>query len=143
MKTNQLKNNTLNTLKNTLGKLRMVTKYNPGLVALIQPKPADEECMVSMVDKYLTEYIGQEAVEHFRNDPVYKSATGKTLDVQRLMINRYFTNVLLRYRSKKNNNINIVITSLINDGTFMDWITLFRSDVIPFIKEHNVYAVIA
>ena len=121
----------------------MMTTYNPGLEALIHPKPADEICMVFMVDKYLTEYLGAQAAEHFRNDPVYKSASGKLLDVQRLMINRYFTNVLLRYRSKKDININTVITSLINDGTFMDWVTLFRSDVLPFIKQYDVYAIIA
>lgn len=120
-------------------------QYNPLSVVdgvYLRPREPDEVCLVGAVIEHLRESIGTEAAVHFGTNTIIDDVIDKNQDVQRFIINRYFNNLLLTFRDKV--DVSIVETSmmLVNDGDSSDWISLFSSYVLPFLKEHNVFDVV-
>ena len=98
--------------------------------------------MVFLVGKHLQEYLGVYEADLFYSDPMIKSVVGAGSQIQRININRYFTNLLLRYRTKVDIQVNNTLLMLIPDGYVEDWFKLFNKAVIPFLKNNNVYRVV-
>ena len=99
--------------------------------------------MVFLVAKHLEVDLGNKAAaDLFLNDPMIISVKDKVSNVQRVMINRYFTNLLLMFRATIAVNVTDVIYYLVSDGYIEDWFTLFRTYIIPFLKTKNVYSVV-
>lgn len=120
----------------------VTTNGNPAMDEYNKPRDPSDYDMVFLVAKHLEEELNNKnAGNLFRGDPIIASVVSKTSNVQRVMINRYFTNLLLVFRSKKDVNVTDVLFYLVSDGYVEDWFTLFRTYVIPFLNTNNVYEV--
>lgn len=78
----------------------------------------------------------------FINDTVFKGIEGQPNIYQKITLNRYFNNLLFRYRSKVNNPVNNIVIFLIQEGTDEDWFKCFTKFVYPFIKQNNVFSIV-
>jgi hypothetical protein len=104
-------------------------------------EPLDYD-LVFLTNLYIKEYIGAEEARLFVENPMIVNVASSNSASQRVIINRYFSNLLLRFRSKINTPINDVNMMLVLDGTPEDWFTLFREIIAPFLKEHNVFKIV-
>ena len=98
--------------------------------------------LVYIVSQNLKDSIGENVANIFLNDEIVDSAKGKSTTFQRVMLNRYFYNLLLTYRAYVNNPVHNATYMLVNDGETEDWIKLFNIFVLPFIKDNYVFKVV-
>lgn len=61
---------------------------------------------------------------------------------QKILLNRYFSNLLFRYRYRKQNSVLNVLPLLLVDGTAGDWFGCFIQFVYPFLKDNNVFEIV-
>jgi len=116
---------------------------NPAMAEYNKQREDNDFNMVFLVAKHLEVDLGNKAAaDLFLNDPMIISVKDKVSNVQRVMINRYFTNLLLMFRATIAVNVTDVIYYLVSDGYIEDWFTLFRTYIIPFLKTKNVYSVV-
>lgn len=116
---------------------------NPAMDEFNRPRDPEDYDMVYLVTRHMEEALDNKtAAIMFKNDPMVQGVVNKTSNVQRIMINRYFTNLLLIFRSKKDVVVNDVLYYLVSDGYVEDWFTLFRTQVIPFLNTNKVYDVV-
>ena len=116
---------------------------NPAMAEYNKQREDNDFNMVFLVAKHLEVDLGNKAAaDLFLNDPMIISVKDKVNNVQRVMINRYFTNLLLMFRATIAVNVTDVIYYLVSDGYIEDWFTLFRTYIIPFLKTKNVYSVV-
>lgn len=116
----------------------MTQQIHPNLQAAYhsysQPKPEGDIDLVAHVRQLL-----QEAGLGFNIENTYDShhhvdeAKGKLAEVQRFLLNRYFTLQL----STRPNSLDVRCTLLPN-GEISDWIRYFRESVLPFMIEHKL-----
>lgn len=97
--------------------------------------------LYTMVTVHLDREVCPAASNLFKNDPAIAAVVGEPVIKQRMIINRYFTNLLFTFRSKCDTPINNILFMLTNDGTAEDWYRLFILYVAPFLKLHNVFNV--
>lgn len=98
--------------------------------------------LVDLISSNIKDSIGDEAYTCFNQDSMIVDAKDKIQVYQRVMINRYFTNLLFTFRSKQNVPVHNTIYMLINDGNVEDWIGVFNRFVIPFVKDNKVFEVV-
>lgn len=120
-----------------------VNNNNPAMAEYDKVREDNDFDMVFLVAKHLENDLGSKpAADLFLSDPMIQAVADKTSGVQRVMINRYFTTLLLIFRSNNDVDITDVIYYLVADGYIEDWFTLFRSYIIPFLKAKNVYGTV-
>lgn len=106
-----------------------------------QPRKSDDMDMVFLVGKHIQDFIGTKEADMFYNDPMIKTIVTLGTNAQRVIINRYFTNLLLRFRAKKDVQVNDILLMLIPDGYIEDWFKIFNKIIIPFLKSNNVFVI--
>ena len=94
--------------------------------------------MVFIVNLHLKETVSAEAAEAFLSNPMIMSVADATTGVQRIVVNRYFVNKLLIFRSQNEVPIIDVMPLLVNDGPIEDWFTLFKLFIAPFLKNNSI-----
>lgn len=94
--------------------------------------------LYSLVQIHIGNELGKQSEQLFINDPSIVLIKSESADKQRFIINRYFYNLLLRFRSKHDVPVHNVMAMLVPDGTSDDWFKLFVRFVVPFLKTHNV-----
>lgn len=101
------------------------------------------EIKIELIDSIgkMLETIGLIERNKYLNSPIIIDSRGKDVLYQRIMINRYFINELLKWRAGNEVAVNEVIACLFNDGDLDDWLRVFASTVLPFIKNNNVLGV--
>lgn len=97
-------------------------------------------CLI--VGNHLEFVVGKTESQIFLNDPMIKSVWDNVPVVQLVALNRYFSNLLLKFRAKKKISVHDTVYMLIKDGTIDDWYTSFSQNVGPFLKVHNVFGVV-
>lgn len=99
-----------------------------------QGKPDGDLDLVLLVRTLLERSGLQLKLEAYDNDRFIVEAIDKSSDVQRFLLNRYWSQQLM-YCS---------VTSieerycLIPNGTNQDWLSLFESKVLPFVVENDL-----
>lgn len=59
--------------------------------------------------------------------------------MQKMLLNRYFSNLLFRYRSISKDSVLNTLPFLLEEGTNGDWFGCYIQFVYPFLKTNNVF----
>ena len=105
------------------------------------PKPGDHN-LVELVVLHLNALKGTKEANVFISDPSISNVYKLNPNSQRVIINKYFLNRLLIFRTISKEPVVGIITLLGNDGITEDWITLMKEFVLPFIAENKVLTTI-
>ena len=106
------------------------------------PRPGDFD-MVALTSAYLEKGVNPAAAAYFCNSPMIKNVAKLNPNTQRLVINRFFRDALFRFRSIREIPVVNALPWLVDEGTHVDWMTLFTTYVLPFLKTHAVLDVLA
>lgn len=104
--------------------------------------PSNDLDLYTLVLVHLDKSVSKEASECFKYDPSVFHIKDKSTIEQRMIINRYFTNLLFTYRARVNDPVNNEVFMLTSEGTAEDWFKLFTLHVTPFLKTKNVFGVV-
>jgi len=111
----------------------------PLIVQYALEKPHDDPDMVFFVDKNLREaFTAIDFANKFICDPRIVSIKNTHSAVQRVFINQFIMETLLKYRSSHPLNVSEALMLLINDATVNDWFKILREYVFPFMKKNNI-----
>ena len=98
------------------------------------PKPDNDLDLISSVRSImLNSGLGQK-IDAYDNDRFIVEASGKTSDVQRFLLNRYWNQQLMASEKQTIEER----FCLIPNGTIDDWLRLFQAKVLPFVVENNL-----
>lgn len=98
----------------------------------------EETDLVQVTASSIKEVLSETAMKTFLSSPTIKQVADLNPGSQRVIINKYFGDVLLIARADKQIVIKEAFPLLINDGTVQDWATLIRTVILPFIKKHHI-----
>lgn len=102
------------------------------------PMSSNEIDMVYHTGVILKDMVHENASNIFLTHPYIVTVNGLTSGSQRVMINRFFVELLLKYRATSNTSVELYLSYLISDGEIEDWFKLFKEIIIPFIKENKL-----
>lgn len=110
--------------------------HTPSMVDLFaSERRPDEVDLVGVVYSLLKHYYSDGAASSFISSYPIPIIIGKGSLQQRVIINRYFSILLLRWRaSHPEFPIHDTLIFLHNDGTHSEWIRHFANFVLPFLK---------
>lgn len=97
-------------------------------------------CMIVM--NHLEFVVGKTESQIFASDPGIVSVWENVPPLQIVAMNRYFNNLLMRFRAKKNIPVHDTAYMLIKDGSVDDWYSSFVMNVAKFLKINNVFGVV-
>lgn len=97
-------------------------------------------CLIVM--SHLELVVGKTESQIFASDPIIVSVWDNVPPIQIVAMNRYFNNLLMRFRAKRNIAVHDTAYMLIKDGTVDDWYSSFVMNVAKFLKIHNVFGVV-
>ena len=103
------------------------------------PREQDDVDLVTLTANFLEEYIDTFAKNCFLNDPDIKSIYNLSSSVQRFIINKYFSKILLLYRSTGGMRVDAVITMLADDGNIDDWVQINKVYLYPFLAKIKIF----
>ena len=103
------------------------------------PREQDDVDLVTLTANFLEEYIDTFAKNCFLNDPDIKSIYNLSSSVQRFIINKYFSKILLLYRSTGGMRVDAVITMLADDGNVDDWVQINKVYLYPFLAKIKIF----
>lgn len=106
--------------------------------ALREPGEID---LADIIYKFLYKEISQDAGDIFRTDPAIVDILPKKPDVQKVIINNYFVNLLFTYRACGGEDITSLLSLLSTDTTVDGYVFLFNTYILPFLKINNVYGI--
>lgn len=98
--------------------------------------------LIDFIRLNLNGIFGNKYGDIFYNSPFISGSKGKGDGFQRVMINRFFNHLLLTYRARVDNPVHNVTYMLVDDGTTEDWLQIFNTTVIPFLKDNMVFNVV-
>ena len=98
-----------------------------------------DQDLVYITANFLEGMVSKRAREIFENDPSIISIKGLKPDAQRIIINRYFSNLLFRYRAETKVKITTVITMISGDGEIEDWVKINELYLYPFLRKHGIF----
>lgn len=102
-------------------------------------KRNDEDLdFVYIVSRELEENNLLKAKDNFENDKLISSIKNSPSEIQRVLLNKYFIKLLLKYRNIEDVPVIDLIICLTNDGPSEAWLDYFKKGVLPFIIKHNV-----
>lgn len=109
--------------------------YQQSLEAYKQPKGENDIDLIQEVrNLLLTAGLHTLVEQNFDTNRFIIDAAGKTSNVQRYLLNRYW-NMQLLYSSKPTSEERYC---LIPDGEVSDWLKLFKEKVFPFVIENQL-----
>ena len=101
-----------------------------------------EPDLVGIINKELCTIYNNAAGKMFMESGEIINVAKLNPITQRIIINRWFTNSLLIYRSiHVNKEVSEVLLRIINDGTVNDWKDQMIGAVIPFFSYNNVLGI--
>ena len=84
--------------------------------------------------------IGKEEAEYFINDPIIVTTKGTASIYQRVLINRFFIQLLTRARAYMDlEGLTMVFTVLTNEGTHVPWMQDLNRVLFPYLKTNKVF----
>ena len=84
--------------------------------------------------------ISKEAADYFINDPIIVTTKGTASIYQRVLINRFFIQLLTRARAYMDlEGLTMVFTVLTNEGTHVPWMQDLNRVLFPYLKTNNVF----
>lgn len=96
--------------------------------------------LIDLVYRMLKDTISERIANIYIADPDVSILIGKDSSYQRVLLNRYFRNILLKYcNSPGANKILDTYYLLVDDGSTDDWLHIFKNHVLPFIHQNFVY----
>lgn len=98
--------------------------------------------LIDFIRLNLNSVFGEKYGDVFYNSPIISGAKGKDDGFQRVMINRFFNQLLMTYRARVNTPVHNTCYMLVDDGTTEDWLQIFNTMVIPFLKENLVFNIV-
>jgi hypothetical protein len=103
------------------------------------PRAHDQINLVEAIELQLKFQISPLAASLFANDLGIKDVANKSEDIQRVIINRYFSRLLFTFKAN-NKTINVTggVSLLINDGYTDDWLKIMIQAFIPYIKINQI-----
>lgn len=116
--------------------------FHPVFFEFNTPAAPTDVNLVEVARIQVAAHLGNIEATLFVNDPSIMAVCKIIPSSQRLIINKYFTSLLMQFRADKAVNVIEVSQYLINDGTHEDWAKLFNEIVMPFFKEHKVFNVV-
>lgn len=99
-----------------------------------QTKPADDVDLVAIVRQELINAGLGQRLEFFNSNRFVIEAEGKPSEVQRYLMNRYWSQQLMAAEHSAIEER----WALIPNGLIIDWITLFQGKVMPFVVANNL-----
>ena len=106
------------------------------------PRDALDENLVYIVYNFLYKLVGHQEAEIFKMDPSIAEVYDKKPEIQRIIINRFFSNLLLKYRSMDNTRVVDAVIMLPNDGTVSDWLQVYNYVLYPFLKNKKIFEIV-
>lgn len=74
-------------------------------------------------------------ITNYDGSRIIQEATNLRPEAQRYCLNRFFRNQMMSVTTADSIEAR---TNLVEDGEFEDWLRLFQSGVVPFLKEHSL-----
>lgn len=112
-----------------------VSALEKGVSMYNAPKNENEIDLIDAVRQYLIQAGLQDRVNQFYDTNRFiKEGIGKNAEVQRFLLNRYWTTQLMNANSESMNQR----IALISNGDVRDWLVLFHERVLPFVIEQNL-----
>lgn len=103
-------------------------------------KPQGDINLVMEVTRVLLETMGEDVAKYFNMNGGISFASDKHSLLQRIVISRYFTNLLVRFRSYVEiEGILTTIRYIKVNGTHQEWFNTLVREVLPFILQHRIF----
>lgn len=106
------------------------------------PRDSLDENLVYIVYNFLDKLVGRQEAEIFKMDPSIAEVYDRKPEIQRIIINRFFSNLLLKYRSMDNTRVVDAVIMLPNDGTVSDWLQVYNYVLYPFLKNKKIFEIV-
>ena len=103
-------------------------------------KKADDIDLTADVYNAIKIIISEEAANSFIKDPIIMVTKDTASIYQRVLINRYFIQFLVRARAYLDlEGLTMIFASISNEGTHMEWLQNLNRVVLPYLKTNKVY----
>ncbi len=113
--------------------------FNEGISTYHQQKPDGDVDLIQVVREILLNSgLGQRIAATYDSNRFILEAEGKVVEVQRHLLNRYWTQQLILSGKPTADER----YTLIPNGEIKDWIKLFKAKVLPFILENDLPVVL-
>lgn len=106
--------------------------------AYTAPKESNTIDLVKCVELQLTFQISSLAASVFINNPMIQDIKDKAEDIQRMIINRYFAQLLFAHRTTSGTTVLPGIGLIMNDALTDDWIKIMVEVFIPYLKINQI-----
>lgn len=115
-----------------------MTTENNQTVLDLKREPTDID-LVNLIYMHLNSHINADVANLFINDVSITTIKDSPSYVQRIILNKYFRDILLMYCGVTKKSVNNTLILLVNDGEVEDWMKLFLQYVFPFIHQNFVF----
>ena len=103
-------------------------------------KPKGDINLVMEITRVLLETMGEDVAKYFNMNGGISFVFNKHSLLQRIVISRYFTNLLVRFRSYVEiEGILTTIRYIKVSGTHQEWFNTLVREVLPFILQHRIF----
>lgn len=103
-------------------------------------KPKGDINLVMEVTRVLLETMGEDVAKYFNMNGGISFVYNKHSLLQRIVISRYFTNLLVRFRSYVEiEGILTTIRYIKVNGTHQEWFNTLIREVLPFMLQHRIF----
>ena len=103
-------------------------------------KPKGDINLVMEVTRVLLETMGEDVAKYFNMNGGISFVFNKHSLLQRIVISRYFTNLLVRFRSYVEiEGILTTIRYIKVNGTHQEWFNTLVREVLPFMLQHRIF----
>ena len=84
--------------------------------------------------------ISEEAAEYFINDPIIQTTKDTHSIYQKVLINRFFIQLLVRARAYiELENLGMVLNTIEHSGTHVPWLQNLDRLILPYCKSNKVF----
>lgn len=106
---------------------------------LLGPKPPKDVDLVGSLYEEIKKTIGEAEANYFLSDPGVSFARDKFSLVQRVVINRFLIDRLVRYRAYFDvDGMSALFNFISMEGDHLTWYQRLYSTIIPWCKDHAV-----
>ena len=129
--------------KKSVDQVKLVNSKQQLLLNQFYAKRTENDLdLVSAMAKLISEEIGSKYGKIFLADSDIMSVKDRLPAVQRVIINKYFNILLLKYKALSGNNVLQVLNTIVDDGTHDDWFKIMSGFTIGYCKEKTVFQIV-